>query len=117
MSEAESIGGTSQRPDHQAALVDADRLSAWAAEHLPGTGPVEVQRHAEGHSNLTFVVRRSGAPTEWILRRPPQGPLLPTAHDVLREYRVMSLLGEGSGVRVPRVVAASEDIEVIGAPF
>ena len=97
-------------------LVDPDRLSTWAADHLPGTGPVEVERHAAGHSNLTFVVRRSGGP-EWIMRRPPQGPLLPTAHDVLREYRVMKLLGEGGGVRVPRVVAACEDVDIIGAPF
>lgn len=97
------------------ALVDPDRLSAWAAENLPGDGPVDVQRHAEGHSNLTFVVRRGDQ--EWILRRPPQGPLLPTAHDVLREYRVMKLLKDGGGVRVPTVVAACEDTDVIGAPF
>ena len=107
MSEAESTGS--------AALVDPDRLSAWAADRLPGTGPVDVQRHAEGHSNLTFVVRRGD--TEWILRRPPQGPLLPTAHDVLREYRVMDLLRRGGGVRVPNVLAACEDTDVIGAPF
>jgi aminoglycoside phosphotransferase (APT) family kinase protein len=97
------------------ALVDADRLSAWAGANVPGEGPVVVQRHAEGHSNLTFVVRRGGS--EWILRRPPQGPLLPTAHDVLREYRVMKVLGETSDVRVPSVVAACDDLDVIGAPF
>jgi aminoglycoside phosphotransferase (APT) family kinase protein len=96
-------------------LVDPDRLSAWVAEQLPGDGPVDVQRHAEGHSNLTFVVRRGD--TEWILRRPPQGPLLPTAHDVLREYKVMKLLKQGGGVRVPTVVAACEDDAIIGAPF
>jgi aminoglycoside phosphotransferase (APT) family kinase protein len=117
MSEAEITAAVAA----SAALVDADRLSAWAGVHLPGTGPIEVERHAAGHSNLTFVVRRSPAHgetgPEWILRRPPQGPLLPTAHDVLREYRVLSLLGEGSDVRVPRVVAACDDFAVIGAPF
>jgi aminoglycoside phosphotransferase (APT) family kinase protein len=88
-------------------LVDPERI----APYVPGEGPVEVERLAEGHSNLTFVVRRDGR--EWILRRPPQGPLLPTAHDVIREYRVLDLLGRsGCGVRVPAVVAASEDADV-----
>jgi aminoglycoside phosphotransferase (APT) family kinase protein len=100
-----------------AELVNPDRFAAWAADKLPGSGPVEVERHAAGHSNLTFVVRRVGEPTEWILRRPPQGPLLPTAHDVLREYRVLDLLARGGGVRVPQVTAACEDLDVIGVPF
>ena len=46
-------------------LVDPTRFTAWAAERLPGDGPVEVERHTAGHSNLTFVVRRVGEPTEW----------------------------------------------------
>ena len=97
-------------------LVDAERLTAYVAGALPGDGPVEVERLAAGHSNLTFVVRRDGA--EWILRRPPLGNLLPTAHDVIREYRVLDLLARsGCGVRVPRVTLACEDPEVIGAPF
>jgi aminoglycoside phosphotransferase (APT) family kinase protein len=75
---------------------------------LPGDGPVEVERLAAGHSNLTFVVRQDGH--EWILRRPPQGPLLPTAHDVIREYRVLDLLRRsGCGVRVPAVTAMCDD--------
>jgi aminoglycoside phosphotransferase (APT) family kinase protein len=100
-----------------AELVHPDRFASWAEGNLPGTGAVEVERHAAGHSNLTFVVRRAGEPREWILRRPPQGPLLPTAHDVLREYRVLDLLGRDGGVRVPQVTAACEDLDVIGVPF
>jgi aminoglycoside phosphotransferase (APT) family kinase protein len=97
-------------------LVDPDRLTAYAGPHLPGDGPLAVERLAAGHSNLTFVVRRDGR--EWILRRPPQGPLLPTAHDVIREYRVMDLLARsGCGVRVPTVTLACADPDVIGAPF
>jgi len=97
-------------------LVDRERLSAYAAPHLPGDGDITVERLAAGHSNLTFVVRRDGR--EWILRRPPEGPLLPTAHDVIREYRVMDLLARsGCGVRVPVVTVACEDPGVIGAPF
>ena len=97
-------------------LVDPERLTAYAGDRLPGAGPLEVERLAAGHSNLTFVVRRDGR--EWILRRPPQGPLLPTAHDVIREYRVMDLLARsGCGVRVPAVTLACEDPEVLGVPF
>jgi aminoglycoside phosphotransferase (APT) family kinase protein len=97
-------------------LVDPERLTAYAADALPGEGPLYVERLAEGHSNLTFVVRRGER--EWILRRPPQGPLLPTAHDVIREYKVLDLLGRsGCGVRVPTVTLACEDPDVIGAPF
>lgn len=99
-------------------LVDADRLTAWAAGRLPGDGPLLVERLAAGHSNLTFTVRRRDEPTAWILRRPPRGPLLPTAHDVVREYRVLDLLARsGSGVRVPQVTAVCEDPGVIGVPF
>ena len=97
-----------------APVVDAQRLSAWAEEGLPGSGPVEVERLAEGHSNLTFVLRRGGR--EMIMRRPPLGPLLPTAHDVIREAKVMSLLA-GTGVRVPEVLGWCADDDVIGAPF
>ena len=97
-------------------LVDPERLTAHVAATLPGDGPITVERLAAGHSNLTFVVGRDGR--EWILRRPPQGPLLPTAHDVIREYRVMDLLRRsGCGVRVPAVTLACEDPDVIGAPF
>ena len=97
-------------------LVDPAALAGWAQDRLPGTGPIEVERLQAGHSNLTFVVRRDGR--DYVLRRPPQGPLLPTAHDVVREYRVMSLLRDaGTGVRVPAVIAVCDDPAVIGAPF
>jgi aminoglycoside phosphotransferase (APT) family kinase protein len=112
--------GSAPAADPTPPLVDPDALSAWVDEQpaLPGAGPVEVERLAAGHSNLTFVVRRAGADGEWVLRRPPRGPLLPTAHDVLREYRVIELLAHsGTGVRVPTALAACDDPEVIGAPF
>ncbi len=65
----------------------------------------------EGHSNATFVLS-----TGVVLRRPPRGPLPPSAHDVLREARLLGAL-EATPVRVPRVLAVCEDPEVIGAPF
>jgi aminoglycoside phosphotransferase (APT) family kinase protein len=65
----------------------------------------------EGHSNVTFELS-----TGVVLRRPPRGPLPPSAHDVLREARLLRAL-EPTPVRVPRVLAVCEDPEVIGAPF
>ena len=65
----------------------------------------------EGHSNVTF-----GLSTDVILRRPPRGPLPPSAHDVLREARLLTAL-EPTSVRTPRVLAICADPAVIGAPF
>jgi aminoglycoside phosphotransferase (APT) family kinase protein len=65
----------------------------------------------EGHSNVTFMLS-----TGVVLRRPPRGPLPPSAHDVLREARLLRAL-EPTPVRVPRVLAVCDDPEVIGSPF
>ena len=65
----------------------------------------------EGHSNVTFALS-----TGVVLRRPPRGPLPPSAHNVLREARLLSAL-EPTAVRTPRVLAVCDDLEVIGAPF
>jgi aminoglycoside phosphotransferase (APT) family kinase protein len=65
----------------------------------------------EGHSNVTFELS-----TGVILRRPPRGPLPPSAHDVLREARLLRAL-EATPVRVPTVLAVCDDTSVIGAPF
>jgi aminoglycoside phosphotransferase (APT) family kinase protein len=65
----------------------------------------------EGHSNVTFLLS-----TGVVLRRPPRGPLPPSAHDVLREARLLRAL-EPTPVRVPRVLAVCENPAVIGAPF
>lgn len=95
-------------------LVDAEALSSYLAAHLPGEGEVTVERHQAGHSNETFFVRRGS--DEYVLRRPPLGAFLPTAHDVGREYRVLTALGATS-VRAPRTFLMCEDESVIGAPF
>jgi aminoglycoside phosphotransferase (APT) family kinase protein len=81
--------------------------------HGLGAGDVEVAPLGEGHSNVTYLVRRDGA--EVVLRRPPRGPLPPSAHDVLREARVLAALA--GRARVPAVLAVSDDPAVIGAPF
>ncbi len=96
--------------------VDVPRLSRWLATELGATGDVSVARLGEGHSNLTYAV--SVGTERWVLRRPPAGPLLPTAHDVVREYRVLDLLVRAERpVRVPRPVAVCTDGGVLGAPF
>jgi len=100
-----------------------ERLTRWLRARQPEnslTGladhDVTVRRLAEGHSNLTYVVGAGGR--ELILRRPSAGPLLPTAHDVVREYRVLDLLARSNVVvRAPRVLAVCEDDSVLGAPF
>jgi aminoglycoside phosphotransferase (APT) family kinase protein len=81
---------------------------------LPGEGPVSVDRIGEGHSNATFSVSRGGA--RWILRRPPRPPYDPRAHDVLREFRMLTALAD-SAVPVPVPVMACQDTHPIGAPF
>ena len=82
-------------------LVDPDALERFLDERLPGPARVTVERHRAGHSNETFFVTRGT--DAWTLRRPPRGAFLPTAHDVLREYRVLSALSE-TNVRAPRPV-------------
>jgi aminoglycoside phosphotransferase (APT) family kinase protein len=100
--------------DRDRPLIDPEALERFLDRRLPGPGRLEVRRHRAGHSNETFFVRRG--PEEWVLRRPPRGAFLPTAHDVLREHRVLSALS-GTAVRAPRPVVACEDPTVIGAPF
>jgi aminoglycoside phosphotransferase (APT) family kinase protein len=89
-------------------------LEAFLDAHGLGAGPVTGEPVGEGHSNVTYVIRRDGG--EWVLRRPPRPPLPPSAHDVLREARLLRAL-EGTAVRVPRVLATCDDDAVIGAPF
>ena len=95
-------------------FVDVPALERFVNDHLPGRpGPLTVQRHTAGYSNVTLYVTRGDE--KWVLRRPPTGNLLPTAHDVLREHRFISALY--GKARVPRPVIACDDTSVIGAPF
>jgi aminoglycoside phosphotransferase (APT) family kinase protein len=100
--------------DPEGPLVDVDSLSRYLDDKVPGSGAFQVERHRAGHSNETFFVGRNGS--RWVLRRPPRGTFLPTAHDVLREHRVLAALAD-TPVRVPRPVLACPDESVIGVPF
>jgi aminoglycoside phosphotransferase (APT) family kinase protein len=96
--------------------LDAGALGAWLGPRLEleAQSPLHAELIAGGRSNLTYLLR-SGERT-WVLRRPPLGRRLPTAHSMSRERRVLDALS-ASDVPVPRIVAACEDDDVIGAPF
>jgi aminoglycoside phosphotransferase (APT) family kinase protein len=89
-------------------------LEAFLDAQGLGAGPLEAEPIGEGHSNVTFLVRRGG--DAWVLRRPPRGPLPPSAHDVLREARLLGAVRD-TAARTPVVLATCEDPAVIGAPF
>ena len=95
-------------------LVDVARLAAFLDSALGNTTETRVEKHIAGFSNETFYVYRGDE--EYVLRRPPRGPLLPTAHDVAREFRFLKAL-HGTAARVPRPVVLNEDADIIGAPF
>ena len=95
--------------------LDLQALAAWAAVHLPEQGAVcGAELISGGLSNLTFRVRFDAGTL--ILRRPPRGPVLPSAHDMGREFRVLSGL-QGSAVPVARTAAYHAEPDVLGAPF
>ena len=95
-------------------LLVVEPLMAFLDEHGLGAGTLEAAPVGEGHSNVTFLVRRGER--ELVLRRPPRGPLPPSAHDVLREARLLQALAP-TPARVPRVFAVCDDEAVTGAPF
>src|SRR3954471_8181883 len=96
--------------------VDLAALTRWLDDAQPGRrqGPLEGAVIAGGKSNLTYRV--SDGTTTWALRRPPLAHVLPTAHDMVREYTVISALRE-TAVPVANTVALCEDTTVLGSPF
>jgi aminoglycoside phosphotransferase (APT) family kinase protein len=98
------------------AAVELDGVTAWLAERVDGlVPPLEVAPIGGGLSNLTFTLTDARG-ARFVLRRPPLGPLLPSAHDMGREHRVMAAL-QGTAVPVPPVVGLCDDVTVTGAPF
>lgn len=104
-------GGTSSTEG-----LDTVVLATWLDQQCPGlvSGPLQASLITGGKSNLTYTV--TDGSTEIVVRRPPLGHVLATAHDMGREYRAMAAL-VGSGVPVPTMHALCEDPEVIGASF
>jgi aminoglycoside phosphotransferase (APT) family kinase protein len=110
--EATDADGTVAAPNG----IDQRPLEAWFAENVPGVDlPLQFERIAGGHSNLTYRVTDAGG-RDWALRRPPLGKRLGSAHDMGREFKVVSALGK-TDVPVAPVVGLCEDESVNDAPF
>src|SRR3954454_14892250 len=96
--------------------VDLPALTRWLDEERPRLRQGELTGNviAGGKSNLTY--RITDGTTTWALRRPPLAHVLPTAHDMVREFRVISALA-GPAVPGAPAVARCDDSAVLGAPF
>jgi aminoglycoside phosphotransferase (APT) family kinase protein len=90
-------------------------LEVFLDEAGLGAGPVRADPIGEGHSNLTFLLRRGA--DRFVLRRPPQGKIAPSTHDVLREARLLEALKQVDAGKIAEVLATCEDHAVIGCPF
>jgi aminoglycoside phosphotransferase (APT) family kinase protein len=95
--------------------IDPEAVAKFFAAHVEGgDAPLVFSFLSGGRSNLTYRV--DGGGRSWVLRRPPLGHVLPTAHDMAREHRVLAALRE-TGLPVPRTRALCTDEAVNGAPF
>jgi aminoglycoside phosphotransferase (APT) family kinase protein len=113
MDRTEANSGTAEVSERL--RFDVAALSRWMAGHVDGfEGPLSVSQFKGGQSNPTY--RLDGLGGAYVLRRKPPGQILPGAHAVEREYRVLAALGR-EGFPVPRVHALCEDDSVIGTPF
>jgi len=104
------------RPDER---FDEMRLAGWLSGRLPGSdGPLAVRQFGGGHANLTYWLRFGEGPraVEYVLRRPPLGPVAPGSHDMSREHRVLAVLWRAFPL-APRSFLFCDDAAVIGAPF
>ena len=110
---ANDFSGLSDTPDHL--KFDEEALDAYMRAHVAGyDGPLTVKKFKGGQSNPTYLLT---TPTKkYVLRRKPPGKLLPSAHAVDREYKVMAALGP-EGFPVPKTYALCEDPDIIGTAF
>jgi len=107
-----NLGTTSVREEYR---LDEQALEAWLRDHVAGfNGPVRVEQFKGGQSNPTYKLITPHQ--SYVLRRKPPGPLLPGAHDVEREARILTALG-GAHFPVAHVYAQCADASVLGSPF
>ena len=100
------------RSDEQ---LDVSRVEPWLRAHLPATdGPLAVGQFGGGHANLTYLIRFGDS--EYVLRRPPLGPVAPSSHDIKREHRVLRRLGEAFPL-APTSYVLCDDPAVLGVDF
>jgi len=96
--------------------IDDEKVTEWFGVHVPqAVAPLGFELIAGGHSNLTYRVMDSRGES-FVLRRPPLGHVLATAHDMAREHTIISAVGL-TDVPVPETLGVCEDVEVNGAPF
>jgi aminoglycoside phosphotransferase (APT) family kinase protein len=95
-------------------LIDPAAVARYCDALGLGAGPLTATRIGEGRSNVTYRVEREGLRA--VLRRPPRPPLPPSAHDMVREARIIDAL-HAAGGRVPAVIAICEDESILGVPF
>ena len=115
MSVAESASLDAAKPVRSGEELDLARLEPYLREHLPAwNGPLTLAQFPGGHSNLTYLLRLGER--QVVLRRPPFGSKVKTAHDMGREHRILSRLHAVYG-KAPRALLYCEDLAVIGAPF
>jgi aminoglycoside phosphotransferase (APT) family kinase protein len=98
----------------QPPLIVLDPLQALLDELAIGEGPVSARPLGDGHSNVTYLLTRGAEHV--VVRRPPRPPYAESAHDVLREARLLQAL-HAAGLRVPRVLATVRDTDMLGVPF
>jgi len=97
-------------------VIHEERVSRWLEDNIAGlSGPFRFEMIAGGRSNITYRVGDSAGNTV-VLRRPPIGHVLATAHDMAREHRIISAVGT-TDVPVPRTLGVCNDVEVNDAPF
>lgn len=106
-----SRDGVAVRPGEE---LPRDALIAWLAGRLPGAEALVIEQFPGGHSNLTYLLRTGMG--EWVLRRPPIGPVAPRAHDMIREAGILQAI-HPHFPPAPEVIAVCRDPDVIGAPF
>jgi aminoglycoside phosphotransferase (APT) family kinase protein len=97
--------------------LDHDALDSYLREHLGSsdhTRPIAIEQFPGGHSNLTYLI--SYGTQEFVLRRPPVGPVARTAHDMPREYKLLSVINPRFSL-APKPVLLCEDTSIIGVPF
>jgi aminoglycoside phosphotransferase (APT) family kinase protein len=95
--------------------LDVAKLAVFLRERFPGeSGALEVAQFPHGYSNLTYLLRLGGR--ELVLRRPPFGARIKSAHDMGREFRILSRL-QGVYPKAPKALLYCEDETVLGAPF
>ncbi|GAC1592655.1 MAG: phosphotransferase family protein [Candidatus Velthaea sp.] len=95
--------------------LDIERLEPYLRAHLPETsGDFSLEQFGGGHANLTYLVRFGAH--EYVLRRPPLGPVAPSAHDMKREHRVLSALHDAFPL-APRSFLLCTDASIVGAEF